>query len=142
METYVLCIGCHKIFRGWDMFESCQHHESLSGKEFAGVAVNLNFLSDDESSELVHEVDNNLGWDASQSGRRKKNYGPKVNFKKKKLAVGAKFEGFPPVTRFVRERLRTVPVLSDFETIEECFLEYDKARGSHIEPHIDDCWIW
>lgn len=99
------------------------------------------FLSSTEGSELATVVDNQLGWEASQSGRRKKNYGPKVNFKKKKLSVG-KFLGFPQQTQFVRDRLRTIPMLKDFETIEECFLEYDTTRGSHIEPHIDDCWIW
>lgn len=86
-------------------------------------------------------VDNLLGWDASQSGRRKKNFGPKVNFKKKKLQLG-KFEGFPVLTQFVRERLKKFQVLRDFQVVEECFLEYDITRGSHIEPHIDDAWIW
>lgn len=100
-----------------------------------------NFLTEDECNKLVEGVDDTLGWDASQSGRRKKNFGPKVNFKKKKLTVG-KFQGFPELTKFVRDRLKSIQLLSDFETIEECFLEYDTARGSHIEPHIDDCWIW
>ena len=99
------------------------------------------FLTPDESNQLVDGVDNVLGWDASQSGRRKKNFGPKVNFKKKKLSVG-KFVGFPVLTKFVRERLKKLPLLNDFEAVEECFLEYDISRGSHIEPHIDDCWIW
>lgn len=124
------------------MFKNCRDHESSVGIEFPGIFIKMNFLTDEESEVLVNGVDDSLGWDASQSGRRKKNFGPKVNFKKKKLSVGAKFGGFPAVTKFVRERLRSVPLLSDFETIEECFLEYDAARGSHIEPHIDDCWIW
>lgn len=109
--------------------------------DFPGVFIHLNFLTLEESSELVAGVDSSLGWDASQSGRRKKNFGPKVNFKKKKLSIG-KFEGFTSITKFVRERIREIPHLNDFETIEECFLEYDTTRGSHIEPHIDDCWIW
>lgn len=99
------------------------------------------FLTPDECKRLVEGVDETLGWDASQSGRRKKNFGPKVNFKKKKLSVG-KFEGFPKLTKFVRDQLKHVELLNDFQTIEECFLEYDTTRGSHIEPHIDDCWIW
>lgn len=41
-----------------------------------------------------------------------------------------------------REKLKTVECLKDFETIEECYLEYDEERGSHIDPHIDDCWVW
>lgn len=140
MDSHVYCISCQKIFKGWNVFENCQEHDSSSGSAFPGVLV-VEFLTSDESSTLVDGVDNILGWDASQSGRRKKNFGPKVNFKKKKLSVG-KFEGFPMVTKFVRDRLKSIPLLSDFEVVEECFLEYDTARGSHIDPHIDDCWIW
>lgn len=124
------------------MFGSCQDHDGLIGTEFAGIFIQRNFMTNEEAEEIVNGVDNNLGWDASQSGRRKKNFGPKVNFKKKKLSVGAKFLGFPEVTKVFRERLKTVSLLSDFITVEECFLEYDTIRGSHIEPHIDDCWIW
>lgn len=140
LDAYVFCTSCQKIYRGWDAFKSCNEHESEDGRDFPGVYV-YDFLSSEESKQLVEGVDNLLGWDASQSGRRKKNFGPKVNFKKKKLSLG-KFEGFPALTKFVRDRLKTVPILHDFEAVEECFLEYELARGSHIEPHIDDCWIW
>lgn len=124
------------------MLKDCSDHGDVStGRDFPGIYVNLDFLSIQESEKIVEGVDNLLGWDASQSGRRKKNFGPKVNFKKKKLSVG-KFEGFPVITKFVRDHLKHFPLLHDFTTIEECFLEYDPERGSHIEPHIDDCWIW
>lgn len=113
----------------------------MTGQKFPGVFIQENWLTTEEASDLVDGVDNQLGWDASQSGRRKKNYGPKVNFKKKKLAVG-KFEGFPEVTKFVRNRFAQVELLRNFESIEECYLEYEISRGAHIEPHIDDCWIW
>ena len=26
--------------------------------------------------------------------------------------------------------------------MEQCSLEYDVEKGSSIDPHIDDCWIW
>lgn len=123
------------------MIKSCADHgDSSVGRDFPGILI-VDFLSSEESEKIVEDVDKVLGWDQSQSGRRKKNFGPKVNFKKKKLSVG-KFEGFPTITKFVRERIREIPLLADFETVEECFLEYDPVRGSHIEPHIDDCWIW
>jgi len=140
-DSYVYCIACQCIFKGWDIFENCGEHDPSTGRKFPGVLVVDDFLTSEESNVLVEGVDHLLGWDASQSGRRKKNFGPKVNFKKKKLSVG-KFEGFPILTRFVRDRLKSIPLLGDFEAVEECFLEYDAARGSHIEPHIDDCWIW
>lgn len=80
-------------------------------------------------------------WDHSQSGRRKKNFGPKVNFKKKKLRIES-FQGFSDYGGFVRKRLNDVELIKNFQTIEECYLEYDVMRGSHIEPHLDDAWIW
>ena len=32
--------------------------------------------------------------------------------------------------------------LSDFLPVELCNLEYDSSRGSSIEPHFDDFWVW
>lgn len=135
------CIHCNKTYKGWNIFNSCDDHKSLESRDFPGVHVQSNFLTNEEAQKLVEAVDDNLGWDKSQSGRRKKNYGPKVNFKKKKLQVG-QFQGFPRDTKFLREKLNDVKILRDFKTIEECYLEYDEDRGSHIDPHIDDCWIW
>jgi DNA N6-methyl adenine demethylase len=141
LDSYVFCIHCNKIFSGWSVFNSCLDHTTLTGKPFSGVYVRENWLTNEEAAILVDGVDNDLGWDASQSGRRKRNNGPKVNFKKKKLGVG-KFAGFPALTKFVRKRFADVDLLKDFITIEECYLEYELSRGAHIEPHIDDCWIW
>lgn len=69
------------------------------------------------------------------------NFGPKTNFKKKKLRLGT-FNGFPRTTKFVQEKLNEVKELKDFQTIEQCSLEYNPQRGASIDPHIDDCWIW
>ncbi|CRL07167.1 CLUMA_CG020155, isoform A [Clunio marinus] len=135
------CPTCEKIYKCWESINGCDDHESMTGHNFPGVCIILEFISSEEADSLVKAVDKNLGWDTSQSGRRKKNFGPKVNFKKKKLSIG-KFEGFPPCTLFLRQRFKNVDFLKDFITIEECFLEYDTNRGSHIDPHIDDCWIW
>lgn len=95
------CMECNKIFKSWNVFGSCEDHKSLEGRDFSGVFIQLDFLNDSEAAKLVVDVDETLGWDNSQSGRRKKNYGPKVNFRKKKLQVG-EFQGFPEETRFVR----------------------------------------
>lgn len=93
-----------------------------------------------ETEILMKDLDK-LPWDSSQSGRRKQNYGPKCNFKKRRLRLGA-FDGFPERTKFVQDSLRDVPLLKNFQTIEQCSLEYTPERGASIDPHIDDCWIW
>lgn len=82
-----------------------------------------------------------MQWDGSQSGRRKQNFGPKTNFKKMKLSAGA-FQGFPKFSKFIQDKFTNEPILSDFQTIEQCSLEYDSTKGASIDPHIDDCWIW
>lgn len=80
-------------------------------------------------------------WEISQSGRRKQNYGPKCNFKKRKIQLG-NFNGFPAYSKVVHDKFKTLPILRDFKVIEQCSLEYDPTRGASIDPHIDDCWIW
>lgn len=87
----------------------------------------------------MHGLDS-LEWDGSQSGRRKQNFGPKTNFKKQKLRIGS-FRGFPSLSQFIQERLNTIPLLANFQTIEQCSLEYNPEHGACIEPHIDDCWV-
>ncbi|PFH38320.1 hypothetical protein BESB_006610 [Besnoitia besnoiti] len=142
-------------------------------------------------------------WALSQSGRRKIDFGPKVNFKKKRVKVG-KFNGLPPFAERLLSPAQpdTAPeslsppastpvlscdsssrassaasaggasslpaasspghlcgrpysapggeasrafcrtLLSDFQPVELCLLEYSPNRGSHIEEHFDDCWLW
>lgn len=58
-----------------------------------------------------------------------------------KLSLGL-FEGFPKFSKFLQDRFETVPLLKDFQTIEQCSLEYDPSKGASIDPHIDDCWVW
>lgn len=69
------------------------------------------------------------------------NFGPKCNFKKRRLQIGD-FKGFPKSTQFVQQRFSTIDILKDYQTIEQCSLEYDPKNGASIDPHIDDCWIW
>lgn len=52
------------------------------------------------------------------------------------------FIGFPESTKFVQEKFSQIQELKDFQTVEQCSLEYDPQRGASIDPHIDDCWIW
>lgn len=42
----------------------------------------------------------------------------------------------------MQQKFLEVPILKDFQTVEQCTLEYDPLRGASIDPHIDDCWVW
>ena len=68
-------------------------------------------------------------------------YGPKVNFKRKKLKMEV-FSGLPSFSRTLYDRMRSLDCLQDFVPIEQCNLEYDPDRGSAIDPHFDDFWLW
>nr|CAH7741913.1 unnamed protein product [Callosobruchus chinensis] len=139
--SYVYCPWCQKAWPGWDLNEY-KHHPNHTGSplDFPGIFIDLDFLSKTEELELITSLDE-LPWDPSQSGRRKQNFGPKCNFKKRKLRLG-NFKGFPKCTKFVQDKLKNVTIMKDYQTIEQCSLEYTPERGASIDPHIDDCWIW
>ena len=107
---------------------------------FSGIKLIPEFISENEQRELVDNLDQ-LPWDISQSGRRKQNFGPKANFKKRKAKVG-QFNGFPKCTEFIQRRFASVDQLEGYRTVEQCSIEYRPETGACIEPHIDDCWIW
>lgn len=139
--TFVYCPKCNCAWPGWNL-KDWQVHPNHSGipLNYSGVYIDLDFLSEEEEQKLIEDIDN-LPWDLSQSGRRKQNFGPKCNFKKRKLRLGD-FKGFPKFSQFVQEKFKYVPVLKGFQTIEQCSLEYNPERGASIDPHIDDCWVW
>lgn len=142
-ESYSFCSKCNKIFSGWDVEEIQRehpHHKGEIGLIYPGFFVIDDFITEEEENDLLNGIDD-MPWDVSQSGRRKQNFGPKTNFKKKKLTVG-KFNGFPKFTQFLQDRFCQMPLLRDFQTIEQCSLEYTTERGASIDPHIDDCWVW
>lgn len=144
LESYVLCPDCNKIYPGWDvnktLSEHLNKHKNIIGIESPGILVKLNFISTAEGKDLMKELDN-IQWQGSQSGRRKQNFGPKTNFKKRKLQNGT-FNGFPKFTKFIQQRFKDIKLLDNFQTIEQCTLEYNPEKGASIDPHIDDCWIW
>ena len=68
-------------------------------------------------------------------------FGPKVNFKRHKVKNG-RFSGLPPFSQPLYGRMQTVDILKDFLPVEQCHLEYTPERGSAIDPHFDDFWLW
>ncbi|XP_054611222.1 alpha-ketoglutarate-dependent dioxygenase alkB homolog 4 isoform X2 [Dunckerocampus dactyliophorus] len=80
-------------------------------------------------------------WNPSQSGRKKQDFGPKVNFKKKKVRLGS-FSGLPGLSQKLVLRMQQETNLADFQPVEQCNLDYHPQRGSAIDPHLDDSWLW
>lgn len=107
---------------------------------FPGVMLIEDFVTRDEEAEMVRLMDRDP-WKLSQSGRRKQDYGPKVNFRKQKLKT-AGFRGLPSFSREVVRRMGLYPGLEDFRPVEQCNLDYCPERGSAIDPHLDDAWLW
>lgn len=139
--TYVYCPFCKKTWPGWELSTYRQHpNHDGDPLEYSGVFIDLEFLTVQEEQLLMAGIDS-MQWDLSQSGRRKQNFGPKCNFKKKKLQL-ADFNGFPLFSEFVQDKFKSIPILKGFQTVEQCSLEYAAETGASIDPHIDDCWIW
>ncbi|XP_066455751.1 alpha-ketoglutarate-dependent dioxygenase alkB homolog 4 [Eleutherodactylus coqui] len=107
---------------------------------FPGVTLIEGFVTEDEERAMVHAMDED-GWRLSQSGRRKQDFGPKVNFKKQKIKV-ANFTGLPSFSKTLWERMKNHIVLKGFLPVEQCNLDYNPDRGSGIDPHFDDAWLW
>uniref|UniRef100_A0A1B6IHI2 Uncharacterized protein n=1 Tax=Homalodisca liturata TaxID=320908 RepID=A0A1B6IHI2_9HEMI len=136
-NCYSYCPHCNIAVHGTSLDHPNHTADSIP---FPGVYIKLEFISREEESSLIQDLDS-IPWDLSQSGRRKQNFGPKCNFKKRRLQLGD-FNGFPETTRFVQERFSSIDILKGYQTIEQCSLEYDSKNGASIDPHIDDCWIW
>ncbi|KAM6156308.1 alpha-ketoglutarate-dependent dioxygenase alkB homolog 4 [Rhynchocyon petersi] len=133
-----------------DRFLYCSHTGWAVGAEdsdfegwafpFPGVMLIEDFVTREEEAELVRLMDRDP-WKLSQSGRRKQDYGPKVNFRKRKLKA-AGFRGLPSFSREVVRRMGLYPDLEDFRPVEQCNLDYCPEWGSAIDPHLDDTWLW
>lgn len=140
-KGYVYCPFCNKAWEGWDL-DLYKEHPKHTGKpiDYPGVYIQLDFINENEEKTLMDKIDE-MPWDSSQSGRRKQNFGPKTNFKKKRVVPG-QFDGFPDFSKFLQDRFDDVDLLKGYQVIEQCSLEYDPCKGASIDPHIDDCWIW
>ncbi|XP_078000368.1 alpha-ketoglutarate-dependent dioxygenase alkB homolog 4-like [Glandiceps talaboti] len=138
--VYVFCQLCRN--KAWIDPTSHSDHSSGSGDsvEFPGVLLVENFVTMDEEAEIVQQIDC-TPWKDSQSGRRKQDYGPKVNFKKRKVNHRP-FTGLPEFSKTLVHRMSQVEELNDFKVVEQCNLEYVPTRGSAIDPHFDDFWLW
>lgn len=89
--------------------EDLSHDEAELVPEFTGLHLIEDFLESVEEEEKLAEILNNdPNWKESQSGRRKIDYGPTANFKKKKIKVG-KFTGLPLYSKqFIFDKLESI----------------------------------
>lgn len=136
---YFYCPTCNACYRS-QVELNHQSHENIDTFALNGIKIVDNFISNEEEDYLVTEM-NKIKWIDSQSGRLKQDYGPKVNFKKKKLKLDM-FTGLPNYSKFLIERLKTIESLSNFDCVELCNLKYTIERGASIDPHFDDFWLW
>ncbi|GAU90878.1 hypothetical protein RvY_03236 [Ramazzottius varieornatus] len=105
------------------------------------IFLTSDFITAAEEQELMKQIDERF-WVPSQSGRRKQDYGPKVNFKRRKVQLVKEFCGLPDYSSSLLCRMLTHPQLRDFQCVELCNLEYVPERASSIDAHIDDEWLW
>ncbi|KAL8581231.1 hypothetical protein ACOMHN_038331 [Nucella lapillus] len=136
-EVYSFCLECCTAFR--ETLSQHPHHH-VGSVLFQGITIIQEFISPEEEDFLRDHI-YQASFVVSQSGRRKQDFGPKVNFKKKKLRAD-KFSGLPNYAKFLFDRMQTYPELSDFLPVELCNLEYCADRGAAIDPHFDDFWVW
>lgn len=65
-----------------------------------------------------------------------------MNFKRQKVKLGL-FNGLPPFSEWLIRRMQNeTEELKDFTPVELCNLDYSPDRGSAIDPHMDDVWMW
>ncbi|VDN96032.1 unnamed protein product [Rodentolepis nana] len=146
-SNYLCLTFCNKCSRSYVLDgpdkEQCENHSN--GFILDGVIVLDNFISEREENDLLNKIEESI-WVESQSGRRKQDYGVKVNFKKKTIKF-KHFTGLPNYSRYLVERLHKQmrtdgKIFKDFFPVELCNLEYLPERGAAIVPHQDDSWLW
>jgi len=127
-----------------EIYERVMEVRSSQAEDFKldGITLFEDFLSVEEEAIMVEQIDQ-AEWVLSQSGRRKQDYGPRVNFKHKKVKVD-RFVGVPVYADLVLSRLTSINIdkFGNYRPFELCNLEYERVRQSAIEFHRDDVWIW
>lgn len=114
---------------------------AIVASAFTGVTVVPGIVSEHDEAKMQLYFDEQE-WKPSQSGRRKQDYGPSVNFKRQKVKM-TKFEGLPEVTRpLLKSMNEQVECLNGFVPVECGVIEYDPAKGAAIDRHQDDTWLW
>ncbi|KAK3084792.1 hypothetical protein FSP39_019116, partial [Pinctada imbricata] len=136
-STYWYCDLCGGAYTDRDHIN---HRGTGDVLDFPGIYIQRDFVSEKEEEQICGAI-YQTEFINSQSGRRKQDYGPKVNFKRKKLKTCV-FTGLPEFSKPLYDRMKILDILCDFVPVEQCNLEYSPDRGSAIDPHYDDFWLW
>lgn len=111
--------------------------------EFKGLFIVQNCFELEEVHQILSEI-SKTAWSASQSGRLKQDFGVKINYKKRKIKSKLEDIQFPKYKQVIEEKLSKLNLepFNNFSIHEIGNLFYQKELKSHIEPHIDDAWVW
>lgn len=126
-----------------NLFTYSYNNTNNTDIDFNGLFHYEHFLSNEEQAYLLTEINKNP-WKDSQSGRKKQDYGVKVNYKKQKIKSEYSEIIFPDYITFLQSKLNEInqQQFKGFTINEIGNLYYSSKLGAHIEPHIDDVWIW
>lgn len=113
LNKYCYCLKCGYVF-AWSndriatlqsclISELCASHSKTKTVP-RGLLLLNDFLTESEESDLVSRIDS-VPWLLSQSGRRKQDYGPKVNFKKQKVKLDS-FIGMPDYADLILDKMK------------------------------------
>ena len=148
-EQAILCIDCGKRFKLVErpLFPAlrCEGHTEMQEVQnwppLSGLHLIRDFIDDNMVAKYFDSRAESL-WKDSHGGRRKLDFGPQANFKKKKVKIGD-FRGFDPETRCLIDAVKCAPCFSTpFRVVEISTLDYNPEKGANLDPHVDDEWIW
>ncbi|KAG5464024.1 hypothetical protein LSCM1_00203 [Leishmania martiniquensis] len=148
-SDHSLCIECMNVFKSCVPLKSCAYHKYATATSItiSGLAVFQNVLAEEEEMAIIRYLDNPHpfpAWKESQSGRRKQDYGPRRNFKRKKL----KAANIPAMPLALKEVFTVISSKVEectgkaYQIAEVSVLEYVEGRMSNFDPHVDDTWLW
>lgn len=148
-SKYSCCPVCLRVFAVETLIRSCVEHSTFEplGWSISGLFVFENILSESEEEALIQFLDEPSPfppWKDSQSGRRKQDYGPRRNFKKKRVkpaempAMPLAFKTIFIAIAAAVEKCTGIP----YRIAEVSALEYRESNLSNFDPHVDDTWLW
>lgn len=148
-STYSCCPSCMNIFASATLIKTCGEHIDLTPTtlHIDGLYTFANIITAMEEERILAFLDNPApfcAWKDSQSGRRKQDYGPRRNFKKKKVKPAEMPMmpiAFKPVFEAIADAVSECTGKS-YKIAEVSALEYTESNLSNFDPHVDDTWLW